>query len=1235
MGTLMTLSCGILLALVCLPLSLAGIVTAPASLPTSAFDYVVVGGGNAGLVVASRLTENSAVTVLVLEAGLACVRTTTSAWLSSDNDNLIPVLHPVTMVSSLFKYLSLRRHWHLVSRVMLSPDLSHIALETALDWNTTTLGQPGLADRGLPYVRGRVLGGSTSINFLFHQYGSSEDWDRLGTVSGDSGWKWANMRQYVPKHERLVPPADNHAGTAAQILASTHGLAGDVSVSLPGFNETIDSMVYQTTRQSAEFPFLPDTSGGDNRLLGVGFLQSSAGGGIRSSSSTSYLTNALGRPNLVVLVNATVIKIVETATSSGVPVMRGVQYIGSQPVGSTIAGTIFTVTARKEVILCAGTVGSTHLLMLSGIGTARISQRNNITVIVDNPSVGANLTDHLLIPNVFQVTGSNLDGLQRNATMEAEAMTQWTSTKMGPYANSVANTYGFFRLPSNSSILAGITDPAAGPNSPHYEMIFTNAWFLPGVVMPVTRDFLTVVSVVVSPTSRGTISLPGPNPLQMPIVNPNFMTTDFDIQAAVESVNAAIRFTSASPWTGYNLGPNGAFGSRVATGNISDLEIYVRDFGSSAFHPVGTAAISPVNANFGVVNSDLTVKGVSGLRVVDASVFVSIVSPLVFRQSSERSISLGNLSHSFQVVIRRDQSISLPNEPPAGLPTTTFDYVIVGGGNAGLVVASRLTENSSVTVLVLEAGLSATNHSSSFRDHGIVPIQVPFLAPTLAPQTSLDWNTTTVQQGGLAGRSLPYIRGRVLGGSTSINFLFHQYCSSEDWDRLGTLSGDSGWKWANMRQYVPKHEKLVPPADNHAGTAAQILASTHGIAGDTTRQVAEFPFLPDTSGGDTRSLGVGFLQSSAAGGVRSSSSTTYLANALGRPNLVVLLNATAIKVIQTANSSGVPVMRGVQYIGSQPPGSTIAGTIFSVTARKEVILSAGTVGSTQLLMFSGIGTARTLQRNNIPVIVDNPSVGANLSDHLLIPNVFQVTGSNLDGLQRNETLEAQAMTQWTSTKMGPFANSVANTYGFLRLPSNSSILAGITDPAAGPNSPHFEMIFTNAWFLPGVTMPATRDFLTVVTVVVSPTSRGTINIASPNPLQMPAIDPAFMTTDFDIKAAVESINTAIRYTSASPWSGYNLGPFGPFGTAISSGNASVLETYVRDFGTSAFHPVGTAAISSTKAAFGVVNPDLTVKGVTGLRVVDASVFPFIPSCHTQGTIYLLAERASDLIKAAA
>lgn len=136
-------------------------------------------------------------------------------------------------------------------------------------------------------------------------------------------------------------------------------------------------------------------------------------------------------------------------------------------------GIPFNVTARKEVILSAGTVGSTQLLLLSGIGTPRERILANISTIVDNPSVGANLTDHLLIPNVFEITGSNLDGLLRNTTQQLQAISQWTSTKMGPYANSVANTYGFLRLPSNSTILAGIPDPAAGPNSPHYEMIFT------------------------------------------------------------------------------------------------------------------------------------------------------------------------------------------------------------------------------------------------------------------------------------------------------------------------------------------------------------------------------------------------------------------------------------------------------------------------------------------------------------------------------------------------------------------------------------------------------------------------------------------------------------------------------------------------------------------------------------------------------------------------------------------
>ena len=148
----------------------------------------------------------------------------------------------------------------------------------------------------------------------------------------------------------MVPPADNHAGTAAQILSSTHGIAGDLSVSLPGFNETIDSMVYQTTRQVAEFPFLPDTSGGDTRFLGVGFIQSSAAGGVRSSSSTTYLANASGRPNLTVLLNATAIKVFPNGNTSGLPSMRVVQYIPSQLVGTAVTGNV--TLFNFAILLC-------------------------------------------------------------------------------------------------------------------------------------------------------------------------------------------------------------------------------------------------------------------------------------------------------------------------------------------------------------------------------------------------------------------------------------------------------------------------------------------------------------------------------------------------------------------------------------------------------------------------------------------------------------------------------------------------------------------------------------------------------------------------------------------------------------------------------------------------------------------------------------------------------------------
>ncbi|KAH9481209.1 Pyranose dehydrogenase 3 [Psilocybe cubensis] len=600
-------------------------------------------------------------------------------------------------------------------------------------------------------------------------------------------------------------------------------------------------------------------------------------------------------------------------------------------------------------------------------------------------------------------------------------------------------------------------------------------------------------------------------------------------------------------------------------------------------------------------------------------------------------LSIGLVGLVFYVVLpARAVLITLPLQ----LNTTFYDYVIVGGGTAGLTLASRLTENASTTVIVLEAGIS---------DQHFPNLQIPFIAPTLSPKTQVDWNTTTTAQPGLNNREIPYIRGHVLGGSSSINYLFHQYCSSDDWDRLSSISGDINWEWTRMAKY---HENLVASADFH-NTIGQFDGSDHSKTGQvpislpgsnqsidtrvlaTTQQLAEFPFNLDTGGGDHSLLGVGFLISSAGNGTRSSSSTTYLnSSVINRPNLVVLVNVTATMLFQSGNSTnGLPSFRSLHYTATPPPGNLTLGTIQRVTATKEIILSAGAIGTPQLLMLSGIGDSAALARLQINTTINNPSVGANLSDHMLIPNVFAVNGTGtLDDLLRNATTQASTLNQWKTTKKGSFANSVSNTYGFTRFPANSSIFNTTPDPSAGPNTPHWEIILSNFFFQPGTAMPSTGNFLTVVTVPSTPTSRGSVTLRSNNPYDQPIVDPQYLTTAFDMSAAVESVKGALRFISAPAWSGYVVGNFSNvLKTATSD---ALIEQYIRGIAGSAFHGVGTAAMSSSNATTGVVNSDLTLKGVDGVRIVDSSVFPFIPSCHTQGPVYLLAERAADIIKAA-
>ncbi|KAN0111251.1 pyranose dehydrogenase 3 [Russula decolorans] len=574
---------------------------------------------------------------------------------------------------------------------------------------------------------------------------------------------------------------------------------------------------------------------------------------------------------------------------------------------------------------------------------------------------------------------------------------------------------------------------------------------------------------------------------------------------------------------------------------------------------------------------------------------------------------------------------------------TNYNFIVIGAGTAGNVIASRLTEDPHVSVLVLEAGIS---------NEGVLASQIPLLAPTLTPYTLYDWNYTTTAQPGFNGRSIPYPRGRLLGGSSSVNYQTYVHGSVDDFDRYASHTGDQGWNWNNMQKYIQKNEKLVAPADHH-NTSGQFTPSVHGFHGAvdvslpgfptpldkrviaSTQETANFPFNQDMNSGDV--LGIGWQQATIGRGTRSSSATAYLAPALRRPKLDVLINAQVTKLVQSGTRNGNPCFHTVEFAAKEGGKyislhSTISqNTILTwrsshytaplnyVHATKEVILSAGSVGTPIILLHSGIGDRTDLEALSIQSTVHNPSVGRNLSDHVLLSNVYTVNSNQTyDPIFRDSAVRDKLIAQWEATKNGPLAGGVTNQIGWLRLPQNASIFKTVKDPSAGPRSSHWEIIFLNMFLNPGTTTPASGNFMSILTNLISPTSP-------------PSIDPSFLSTDFDIFTLKEAVKSVRRLVAVHAWDGYIVGPAPP--PPANTSMDAELEEFVRAGASSVFHPTGTAAMSPKGAQWGVVDPDLKVKGVEGLRIVDGSVLPFPPNAHTQGPIYLVGERGADLIKA--
>ncbi|KAF8219903.1 aryl-alcohol oxidase-like protein [Tricholoma matsutake] len=555
------------------------------------------------------------------------------------------------------------------------------------------------------------------------------------------------------------------------------------------------------------------------------------------------------------------------------------------------------------------------------------------------------------------------------------------------------------------------------------------------------------------------------------------------------------------------------------------------------------------------------------------------------------------------------------------------------GGTAGNAVANRLTEDPSVNVLVLEAG--GTNKGVS---NSIIPNFCPRLLGT-----SADWNSTTTSQVGLAGRSIPYPRGHILGGSSSINFMVYTRGTFEDYDRYAAVTKDPTWSWNNLQQFFAQSERFTFSADHHNlsrqydprfhhfnsfnGINVVSLAGSPSSFGprviETTAQLPnEFPFRLDMNSGEH--LGVGWIQSTIDVYRRSSSATSYLGpQFFSRPNLHVQLNAQVSRVLRRHHHS-----HSHQIAFEKVEFRVGLGPLQTVTATKEIILSAGVIGTPTILMNSGIGDAMELNEFDIKPLVNLPSVGKNLTDQPLLTNSWKVSNADTnDEALRNKTLAAQLLAQWEATGTGPLVNGIVDLLAWLRLPNDTNIFEGVGDPSAGPNTAHYELVFQNA---AGVT-PPTGNFLSINTIVASPVSRGSVTLNSSDPFQPPIIDPALLAGDVDVKVMTFALRQAFRFLTAPAWKNIVIGP--SFNLTAQSPDVQ-FESYIKQNTGTVFHPVGTAAMSAEDAEFGVVNPDLRVKGVTGLRIADASIFPFIPTAHPQAGVYIVGEKAAALIKTA-
>ncbi|MBO9409759.1 GMC family oxidoreductase [Shimia sp. R9_1] len=523
-----------------------------------------------------------------------------------------------------------------------------------------------------------------------------------------------------------------------------------------------------------------------------------------------------------------------------------------------------------------------------------------------------------------------------------------------------------------------------------------------------------------------------------------------------------------------------------------------------------------------------------------------------------------------------------------------YDYVIVGGGSAGCVLANRLSENPRNKVLLLEAG---------GKDNYIwIHIPVGYLYCMGNPRT--DWGFQTTKQPGLNGRALAYPRGRVLGGCSSINGMIYMRGQAQDYDTWRQM-GNAGWGWNDVLPFFKKSEDYHAGADDMHDAGGEWRVENQRLSWkilDAYRDAAEeagIAKVEDFNRGDNE--GSAYFKVNQRGGLRWNTSKGFLRPALKRGNLRVVTDAQARRVL----------FNGKRAVGVE---ADVNGQITRFVAKGEVVLSAGAIGSPQLLELSGVGNPDYLKAQGIEVLHRNNSVGENLQDHLQIRCAFRVEGVKTLNQRAGSFLGRMGIgLEYLLRRSGPMSMAPSQ----LGIFAKSSPEVGTADLEF-----HVQPLSLEKFGDPLHAFPA----FTASVVPLRPSSRGTVHISSPDHKVQPTIDPNYLSTEFDKQVAVRAIRLARQIAGQDAMKKYNPAEIKP-GAAYQSDED--LAKVAGDIGTTIFHPTGTCRMGPDDKA--VVDPELRVKGIAGLRVVDASVMPTITSGNTNSPTIMIAEKAASLI----